>query len=95
VRLHGFPWAEYGSLRASVASVAHESRDGLVRVELTIDGVPTTLPSSHALPGTAEIEVERVRPFALVLRTLGGWMTQPVAGLSRAESTGRSEAAGN
>lgn len=79
VRLHGFPWAEYGSLRASVSSVADEIRDGLVRVELTIDGVPATLPSSHALPGTAEIEVERIRPFALVLRTLGGWMTQPVA----------------
>lgn len=79
VRLHGFPWTEYGSLRASVSSVADEIRDGLVRVELTIDGVPATLPSSHALPGTAEIEVERARPFALVLRTLGGWMTQPVA----------------
>ena len=33
---------------------------------------------SHALPASVEIEVERVRPAWLVLRMLGGFLTQPV-----------------
>ena len=78
VRLLGFPWAEYGSLRASVSRVSNEVRAGLIRVELTVDALPPSLPLSHALPGTVEVEVERVRPSSLVLRTLGGWLTRPV-----------------
>lgn len=78
VRLVGFPWAEYGSLEASVTAVADEVRDGLVRVELAVGAFPDTLPISHALPGTVEIEIERVRPAWLVLRTLGGYLTRPV-----------------
>src|SRR5262249_11479722 len=61
VRLQGFPWAEYGSLQASVTGVADEVRDGLVRVELSVNAFSSALPVSHALPGTVEIEVERVR----------------------------------
>lgn len=78
VRLQGFPWAEYGSLRARVTGVANEVRDGLVRVELEVTGLPATLPISHALPGSVEIEVERVGPAWLVLRMLGGFVTRPV-----------------
>ena len=79
VRLDGFPWAEYGSIRARVARVANETRDGLVRVELDVTAMPAALPVSHALPGSVEIEVERVRPAALVVRMLGGALTRPVA----------------
>ena len=78
VRLEGFPWAEYGSLRARVTRVANEMRDGLVRVELDVTSLPAALPISHALPGTVEIEVERVRPAWLVLRMIGGALTRPV-----------------
>jgi membrane fusion protein (multidrug efflux system) len=78
VRLEGFPWAEYGSLRARVTRVANEMRDGLVRVELDVIGMPAALPISHALPGAVEIEVERVRPAWLVLRMLGAALTRPV-----------------
>ena len=78
VRLIGFPWIEYGSLPASVTGVADEVRDGLVRVELSVGALPPAVPISHALPGTVEIEVERVRPAWLVLRTLGGLLTRPV-----------------
>jgi multidrug resistance efflux pump len=78
VRLLGFPWTEYGSLRASVSRVSNEVRNGLVRVELAVDSLPASLPLSHALPGNVEIEVERVRPFLLVLRILGGWLTRPI-----------------
>jgi hypothetical protein len=43
-----------------------------------VTGMPAALPISHALPATVEIEVERVRPAWLVLRMLGGALTQPV-----------------
>jgi multidrug resistance efflux pump len=78
VRLIGFPWAEYGSLQARVTAVADELRDGLVRVELGVGSLPATVPLSHALPGSVEIEVERVRPAWLVFRSLGGLLTRPV-----------------
>ena len=78
VRLLGFPWAEYGSLEATVTGVSHEVRDGLVRVEMAVGAMPPALPVSHALPGSVEVEVERVRPAWLVLRTLGGFLTRPV-----------------
>jgi membrane fusion protein (multidrug efflux system) len=78
VRLLGFPWAEYGSLQARVTAVADELRDGLVRVELRVGSLPAAFPLSHALPGSVEIEVERVRPAWLVFRSLGGLLTRPV-----------------
>jgi len=89
VRLEGFPWAEYGSLRARVTRVANEMRDGLVRVELDVTGMPAALPISHALPGTVEIEVERVRPAWLVLRMLGGTLTRPVEASPAPQGSGR------
>ena len=61
-----------------MTGVADEVRDGLVRVELSVNAFPSALPVSHAVPGTVEIEVERVRPAWLVLRTLGGTLTEPV-----------------
>jgi multidrug resistance efflux pump len=89
VRLEGFPWAEHGSLRARVTRVANEMRDGLVRVELDVTGMPAALPISHALPGTVEIEVERVRPAWLVLRMLGGAVTRPVEASPTPQGAGR------
>lgn len=78
VRLIGFPWTEYGSLQATVTGVADEVRDGLVRVEMAVGPMPSAFPTTHALPGSVEVEVERVRPASLVLRTLGGYLTRPV-----------------
>jgi membrane fusion protein (multidrug efflux system) len=72
VRLEGFPWTQYGSLAARVASVAGEPREGLVRVELAVEPDPSSrIPLQHGLPGTAEVEVERVAPAVLVLRAAG------------------------
>ena len=72
LRLDGFPWAQYGSLAATVMSVATEARDGVIRVELRLDRQgPTTIPLQHGLPGTVEVEVERVSPATLVLREVG------------------------
>jgi multidrug resistance efflux pump len=72
IRFHGFPWGQYGSVGAEVASVASEVRDGLIRVECALRvGTPTRIPLQHGLPGSVEIEVERVSPGVLVLRLVG------------------------
>lgn len=72
VRLDGFNWAQYGTVNARVATVATELRNGHIRVELTVDPAqkfPVTL--QHGLPGSVEIEIERVSPATLVLRAAG------------------------
>jgi multidrug resistance efflux pump len=76
LRLDGFPWSEFGSVSATVVRVAHEIRDGSVRIELTIDSQSTfrgTL--EHGMPGVLEVAVERLTPLALVLRTAGQALT--------------------
>jgi membrane fusion protein (multidrug efflux system) len=72
LRLHGFPWPQYGTLSARVSAVAEEPRDGRVRVELALAGaVPPQLPAQHGLPGTLEIDLERISPAELALRAAG------------------------
>jgi adhesin transport system membrane fusion protein len=72
LRLDGFPWAQYGSIEATVSRVAGEVRDGLVRVEFepAVDpGRGFTL--QHGLPGAIEVALEQVSPLQLVLRAAG------------------------
>ncbi len=77
LRLDGYPWAEFGSVSATVARVAQEIRDGKVRVELAINpGSSFRGRLEHGMPGTIEVAVERVTPLTLVLRTTGQWMTR-------------------
>jgi multidrug resistance efflux pump len=72
LRLQGFPWAQFGVVPARVSNVASEIRDGKVRVELALASrIPSGVPLQHGLPGTVEIETERISPFALLLRTAG------------------------
>ncbi len=72
VRLDGFPWVQYGSLQARVASVASEARFGRIRVELDIQPDPSSaIPRQHGLTGSVEVEVERTTPARLVLRAVG------------------------
>ncbi|MCJ7599911.1 MAG: HlyD family efflux transporter periplasmic adaptor subunit, partial [Desulfobulbaceae bacterium] len=71
-RLHGFPWAQHGSIAATVERAAREVRDGLVRIELSINEEQVSLiPVQHGLPGTIEVEVERISPALLALRAAG------------------------
>jgi membrane fusion protein (multidrug efflux system) len=72
LRLDGFPWTEYGSLRGEVLSVASEAVGGSLRVECSLD--PSSAPAislAHGLVGTLELELERVSPAALLTRTTG------------------------
>jgi multidrug resistance efflux pump len=72
LRLAGFPWTEYGTLPAKVSSVASEPRDAKVRVELMVDQASSVMiPLQHGLPGSLEVEVDRISPAALVLRLVG------------------------
>jgi multidrug resistance efflux pump len=88
LRLEGFPWTQYGAISATVASVASEVRDRLVRVELTTHpNSASPIPLQHGLPGTVEVEVDRVSPAILVLRTAGQLLA--VSGTSRDFQEGR------
>ena len=77
LRLHGFPWTKYGSIPASVDRVGNEPKDGTIRVELLLNpDSGTRIPLQHGLPATAEVEVERVSPAALVLDAAGRFLTR-------------------
>ncbi len=72
LRLDGFPWAQYGVVSAQVSRVAGEIRDGKVRVELAVNSVPSTrIRLQHGLPGSVEVQIERISPAALILRSAG------------------------
>jgi multidrug resistance efflux pump len=72
LKLQGFSWTEYGSVAASVCAVAEEIRDGRVRVEMSLSAPNTTrVPLQHGLPGSVEVEVERITPARLVFRAAG------------------------
>jgi len=80
LRLEGFPWTQYGYVDATVTSVASETRDQRVRVELAIRPSATSrIPLQHGMPGAVEIEVERVAPLALLARSLGQTLSGKVA----------------
>jgi membrane fusion protein (multidrug efflux system) len=90
LRLTGFPWTQYGSLAATVTRVAHEARDGHIRVECRLLLDPrSVIPLQHGLPGTIEVEVEQVAPALLVLRAVGkrlGIYQHPVDAPARSEA---------
>jgi multidrug resistance efflux pump len=72
LRLQGFPWAEYGTVTATVSRIASEARDGKVRVECALlpnDG--STIPLQHGLPGTIEVAVDELSPATMILRAAG------------------------
>lgn len=72
LRLQGFPWAQYGTVSAQVARVAGEIRDGKVRVELRLNSAsPSRIPFQHGLPGSVEVEIDRISPATLILRSAG------------------------
>ncbi len=83
LRLTGFPSTRYGSIPATVARVGSEAQGGRIRVELEVTPLDDSLPLEHGLPGTVEVEVERLSPAALVLRSAGKLLDRPAAARER------------
>jgi membrane fusion protein (multidrug efflux system) len=78
LRLEGFPWAQYGSVTATITNVASEIRDGSIRVEMALDpNSSSRIPLQHGLPGSVEVEIETLSPANLVLRTAGSLLAGP------------------
>jgi hemolysin D len=75
LRMMGFPWTKYGILQAKVDRVGNEPKDGQIRVELVLQpGQRTRIPLEHGLAASAEVEVERISPFALMLDAAGRFL---------------------
>jgi multidrug resistance efflux pump len=90
LRLSGFPWTKFGVLQAHVERVGTEPKDGLIRVELELEpDQKSRIPLEHGLQGSAEVEVEKVAPVALVLDAAGRYLMNSG---SRATSTGPTQA---
>lgn len=76
LRLHGFPWLQYGSIPVMVGQVASEPQGGWLRVELAVAREHhSRIPLQHGLPGSVEVMVERVTPATLMLRAAGKLMS--------------------
>jgi multidrug resistance efflux pump len=72
LRLEGFPWTQYGTIKATVLTVASEPRDGRIRIELALhDNPASAIPVQHGLPAMVEVEVDRLSPATLLLRAAG------------------------
>jgi multidrug resistance efflux pump len=72
IRLEGFPWTQYGSASAQVTNVSGEVRDGQIRVDLRLDlSSDSSIPLQHGLPAEVQVEIERISPASLVLRSVG------------------------
>ncbi|MEO6772941.1 MAG: HlyD family efflux transporter periplasmic adaptor subunit [Kofleriaceae bacterium] len=70
MRLDGFPWTHYGTVGATVTSVASELRDHAIRVELALDS-HAQIPTENGMTGTVDIEIDRVSPLRLFLQMIG------------------------
>jgi multidrug resistance efflux pump len=89
LHLSAFPWTQYGTILATVQSVASEPilvnalgdpPDERIRVELQIQPESAPLiPIQYGLMGTAEVEVERISPAKLILREAGQTLTKPLS----------------
>ncbi len=82
VRVAGFSWTQYGMLEAVVQQVASEPHDGTARVELELaltPGAANRIPIQHGLPSSVDIEVERVSPWTLLVRSAGSAVSPPAA----------------
>jgi len=87
VRLDAFPWTQYGSLEAEVHGVAAEVRDGRIRVELDLRGDSNPrITLEHGLTASVEVEIERVTPALLLMRTMGEFLRSSAGSTPRARA---------
>jgi len=72
MRLTGFPWAQFGTIKARVSRVGSEIRDNQVQVQFTPElAKDSPILMQHGLPGAIEVSIEQVSPALMVLRSAG------------------------
>jgi membrane fusion protein (multidrug efflux system) len=86
LKLDGYPWTIYGTVPAKVTRVGTEpglvatpeAIPGTVRVELDIEPpADSRIQLHHGMTATVEVEVARVSPIALLMRSIGEWRAAP------------------
>jgi len=89
LKLDGYPWTIYGTVPAKVTRVGTEpglvatpeAIPGTVRVELDIEApADSRIQLHHGMTAIVEVEVARVSPVALLMRSIGEWRTTPTTG---------------
>lgn len=79
IEIDRFPRLIFGTRACQVASISTELENGLARVELAPQGkVLNDVPFQHGMLGKVEVEVERISPLMLALRT-AGWALDETA----------------
>ena len=82
LKLDGYPWSVYGTVRGRVTSggteptiqPTAEAIPGTVRVELEVEQPDDPrIQLQHGMTATVEVEVARVSPVVLLLRAIGEW----------------------
>jgi len=77
LRLEGFPWAQYGSVTATVTNVASEIRDAASVWKWRSMPIPALVFLFSTAAGLGEVQIETLSPASLVLRTAGVcWLPQ-------------------
>jgi membrane fusion protein (multidrug efflux system) len=70
MRLDAYPWTQFGTLPAQVGNVANEPSAGKIRVELAVQPRKNSaIVLQHGLTGSVEVEVDRVSPASMILRS--------------------------
>lgn len=86
LKLDGYPWTIYGTVPAKVTRVGTEpglvatpeAIPGTVRVELDIEApADSRIQLQHGMTATVEVEVARVSPIELLMRSIGEWNAVP------------------
>jgi len=88
LKIDGYPWTIYGTVPARVTRVGTEPGQvatpeaipNTVRVELDIETpADQRIQLRHGMTLTVEVEIARVSPVALLMRSIGEWHTDPPA----------------
>jgi membrane fusion protein (multidrug efflux system) len=86
LKLDGYPWTVYGTVRATVTRVGTdpgqvatpEAIPNTVRIELDIKApADPRIQINHGMTATVEVEVARVSPIAVLMRAIGEWHADP------------------
>ena len=91
LRIDNYPWTQFGTVGGTVERIGSEPRDGLVRVELRVTRTNPAIPVVHGLTAVVEVQVERISPLQLLLRTIGRQVAPSTGPVTPAPATSGTE----